>query len=218
MFEEGGQEILVSAEREQGIGRLLAQMIDICGREVGLASVLDVAPHAFHGIQLGAVGRQGLEAEPRRMLDREVFGRLEMGPKIVPDEHNPAAETIVQVTQEGDQKRRVDVAFVQLKKEVHPPANRRDRKRADCRESITPGRFDQDGRLPRRCPGPTDDRLKHEAGFVQEHYRLTPTGRPFFIRGHSTFRQRSSASGSCCLARRWGFCGVSASCRRSFST
>ena len=218
MFEETGQEILFSAEREQGIGRLLAEMIDIGGREVGLAPVLDIAPHAFHGIQLGAVGRQGLEAEPRRMLDREVLGRLEMGPKIVPDEHNPAAKTLLQVTQEGDQKRRVDVTIVQLKKEVHPLANRRDRKRADRRESIMPGRFDQDGRLPRWCPGPTDGRLKHEAGFVQEHYRLTPTGRPFFIRGHSTFRQRSSASGSCCRARRWGFCGVSANCRRSFST
>jgi hypothetical protein len=202
VFEETGQEILVSAEREQGIGRLLAEMIDIGGREVGLASVLDIAPHAFHGIQLGAVGRQGLEAEPRRMLDRKVLGRLEMGPKVVPDEHNPAAKTLVQVTQEGDQKRRVDVAVVQLKEEVHLSANRRDRKRADRRESITPCRFDQDGRLSRRRPGSTDGRLKHEAGFVQENYRLTPTGRPFFIRAHSTFRQRSSASGSCCRARR----------------
>jgi hypothetical protein len=218
VFEEAGQEILVAAERGQGTGGLLAEMIDIGGREVGLASVLDVAPHAFHGIQLGTVGRQGFEAEPRRMLDREVLGRLEMGPEIVPDEHNPAPKTMVQVTQEWDQKRRVDVAIVQLKEEVHSSANRRDRKRTDRRESITPGRFGQDGRLPRRCPGSTDGRLEHEAGFVQEHYRLTPTGRPFFIRGHSTFRQRSSASGSCCRARRWGFCSVRASCRRSFST
>ncbi len=218
MFEEAGQEVLVAAERGQGIGGLLVEMIDVGGREVGLASVLDVAPHAFDRIQLGTVGRQVLEAEPGRMLDREVLGRLEMSRKIIPDEHNPAAKTIVQVVQEGDQKRRVDVAGVQLKEEVHSSANRRDRKRADCREPITPGRFDQDRRLTRRRPGPADGRLKHEAGFVQEHYRLAPTGCPFFIRGHSTFRQRSSAPESCCRARRWGFCGVRASCRRSFST
>jgi hypothetical protein len=115
VFEEGGQEVLVAAEGGQGIGRLLIQMLHIGGGEVGHASVLDVAPHAFHGIQLGTVGRQGLEAVPRRMLDREVLGCLEMGAKIVPDEHDPAPKTMVQVTQEGDQKRRVDVAIVQLK-------------------------------------------------------------------------------------------------------
>lgn len=202
MFEEAGQEILIAAERRQGMGGLLTEMVDVGGREVGLASVFDVAPHAFHRIQLGRVGRQGLEAEPRRMLDREVLGRLEMGRKIVPDEHNPTPKTMVQAAQERDQNRRVDVAAVQLKEEVHSSAKRRNRQRSDRRESITPGRFDQDGRLSRRRPGSTDGRLKHEAGFVQEHYRPTPTGRPFFIRGHSTFRQRSSASRSCCRARR----------------
>ena len=159
-----------------------------------------------------------LEAKPGRMLDREVLGRLEMGLKIIPDEHHPATKSIVQGMQEWDQQRRVDVAVVQSKGEVHPPTNGRDRKRPNCRESVAPSGFDQDGCLPRRRPGPADDWLKHEAGFIQEHYRLTPTGRPFFIRGHSTSRQRSSASGSCCRARRWGFCWVRANRRRSFST
>ncbi len=218
VFEETGQEILIAAERRQGMGGLLAEMVGVGGREVGLAPVFDVAPHAFHRIQLGTVGRQGFEAEPRRMLDREILGRLEMGREIVPDEHKPTPKTTVQATQERDQKRRVDVAAVQLKKEVHSSAKRRNRKGSDRRESITPGRFDQDGRPPRWCPGSTDGRLKQEAGFVQKHYRPTPTGRPFFIRGHSTFRQRSSASGSCCRARRCGFCSVRVSCRRIFST
>jgi len=194
------------------------QIVHVDSGMVGLASVLDVAPCAFHGIQLRTIRRQVLEAKPGRMLDREVLGRLVVDSKIVPDEHNSAPEPMVQVLQKWDQQRRVDVAIVQLKEEVHSSANGRDRKRSDRRESITSGRFDQDGRLPRRCPGPTDDRLKHEAGFVQEHYRLAPTGRPLFIRGHSTCRQRSSASGSCCRARRWGFCWVRAKRRRSFST
>lgn len=218
MFEKAGQEVLIAAKREQRIGRLLMKMFDIDGSEIGHAAVLDVAPNPFDRIQLGTVRRQMLKTEPGRVLDAEVLGRLEMGRKIIPDEHDPAAKTIVQVMQERDEKRRIDVAVVQLKREIHPTANRRDRKRADCRESVTPGRFDQDGCLPRGSPGPADGRLKHEARFVQEHYRLAPTGGPFFIRSQSAVRQRSSASGSCCRARRWGLCGVRVNCRRIFNT
>ncbi len=218
MFEEGGQEILVAAQQGQGVGRVAMQMVHVSGGKVGLASVLDVAPRTFHRIQLRAIGRQILEAKPGRMRDREILGRLVVDPKIVPDEHHPTTEAIVQGMQEWDQKRRIDVATVQLEREIHPSTNRRDRKRPDCRESITPGRFDENGCLPGQRPTPTDRRLKHEAGFVQEHYRLTPTRCPFFIRGHSTLRQRSSASGSCCRARRWGFCGVRSKWRRIFST
>ncbi len=35
------------------------------------------------------------EAKPGRMLDREVLGRLEMGPKIVPDEHRQYRAKVV---------------------------------------------------------------------------------------------------------------------------
>ena len=218
MFEESGQEVLVASQGGQRIGCLLIQMVYVSGGEVGLASVLDVAPRAFDRIQLWAIGRQVFKAKPGRMFDREVLGRFVVDPKIVPDEHHPTTEAIVQGMQEWDQKRRIDVAAVQLEREIHPSTSRRDRKRPDRRESITPGRFDENGRLPGQRPTPTDRRLKHEAGFVQEHYRLTPTRCPFFIRGHSTLRQRSSAWGFCCLARRWGFCGVRSSWRRIFST
>ena len=218
MFEKAGQEVLIAAERGQRSARLLMKMLNIDGSEIGHATVLDVAPNTFDRIQFGTVGRQVLKTEPSRVLDGEVLGCLEMGREIVPDKHDPATKTIVQVMQERDEKRRIDVALVQLKREVHPAADRRDRKRTDCRESITPGRFDQDGCVAQRSPGSSDGRLKHEARFVQEHYRLAPTGCPLFIRGHSAVRQRSSASGSCCRARRWGFCGVRVSCRRIFST
>jgi|GEM_PF-6870695 len=218
MFEESGQEVLVASQGGQRIGCLLIQMVYVSGGEVGLASVLDVAPRAFDRIQLWAIGRQVFKAKPGRMLDREVLGRLEMGPKVVPNEHHPTTETIVQSIQEWDQKRRIDVAVVQLERKLHPSSNGRDRNRPDRREPIMPGRFDENWRMARRRPTPTDRRLKHEAGFIQEHYRLAPTGRPFFIRGHSTLRQRSSASGSCCRARRCGFCGVRSSWRRIFNT
>ena len=175
MFEEGGQEILVATQQGQGIGRVSMQMVYVSGGKVGLASVLDVAPRTFHGIQLRAIGRQVFKAKPRRVLDREILGRLVVDPKIVPDEHHPTTEAIVQGMQEWNQKRRIDVATVQLEREIHPSTNRRDRKRPDRREPITPGRFDENWRMARGCPTPTDRRLKHEAGFVQEHYRLTPT-------------------------------------------
>ena len=152
------------------------------------------------------------------MFNREVFGRLEMHWETVPDDHCPMAESMMERPQEGNQNRCVDVRTVQLEGEVHPPADRRDRQRADRRDPIVLRGFEKNGRAARRCPGPANGRLEHEARFVQENYRLTPTGRPFFIRGHSTFRQRSSASGSCCRARRWGFCSVRSSCRRIFST
>ena len=194
------------------------QVVHVSGGEVGLASVLDVAPRAFHRIQLRAIGWQVFKAKPGRVLDREILGRLVVGRKIVPDEHHPATKAIVQGMQKWDQTRRIDVAVVQLEREIHPSTNGRDRKRPDRREPITPGRFDENWRMARRRPTPTDRRLKHEAGFVQEHYRLAPTRCPFFIRGHSTLRQRSSASGPCCRARRWGFCGVRSSWRRIFST
>ena len=175
MFEEGGQEILVAAQQGQGIGRVAMQMVHVSGGKVGLASVLDVAPRTFHRIQLRAIGLQILEAKPERMRDREVLGRFVVDPKIVPDQHHSTTETIVQGLQEWDQKRRIDVAAMQLEREIHPSTSRRDRKRPDRRESITPGRFNENGCLPRQRPAPTDRRLKHEAGFVQEHYRLTPT-------------------------------------------
>jgi len=205
-------------QRGQGIGCLSMPMIHISGGEVGLASVLDVAPRAFHRIQLRAIGWQVFKAKPGRVLDREILGRLVVRRKVVPDEHHPTTEASAQGMQKRDQKRRIDVAVVQLERKIHPSANGRDRQRPDRREPITPGRFDKNWRAARRCPTSTDRRLKHEARFVQEHYRLAPTGRPFFIRGHSTLRQRSSASGFCCRARRWGFCGVRSSWRRIFST
>ena len=194
------------------------QMVHVRGGEVDLAAVLDVAPRTFHWIQLWAIGWQVFKAKPGGVFDREVLGCLVVDSKIVPYEHYATTVVMVQGMQEWDQKRRIDVATVQLEREIHPSTNRRDRERPDRRKPITPGRFDEDGCPPRRRPTPTDRGLKHEAGFVQEHYRLTPTRCPFFIRGHSTLRQRFSASGSCCRARRWGFCGVRSKWRRIFST
>ncbi|NQU24473.1 MAG: hypothetical protein HQ567_24590 [Candidatus Nealsonbacteria bacterium] len=55
MFEESGQEVLVAAQGGQRIGCLLIQMVYVSGGEVGLASVLDVAPRAFDRIQLRAI-------------------------------------------------------------------------------------------------------------------------------------------------------------------
>ena len=139
MFEEGGKEVLVATQEGEGVGGMSMQIVHVDSGIVGLASVLDVAPCVFHGIQLRTIRRQVLEAKPGRMLDREVLGRLVVDSKIVPDEHNPAPEPMMQVLQKWDQKRRVDVAIVQLKEEVHSSANWRDRKRSDRRESITSG-------------------------------------------------------------------------------
>jgi hypothetical protein len=75
-----------------------AQMIEIAGGEVGLRAILAVTPTVLDGIQFRAIRGQVLEAEPGRMFDREILGRLEMGPKIVPDEYDPIPKTMMQVT------------------------------------------------------------------------------------------------------------------------
>ncbi len=211
VFEEGGQEVLVFMQDGQGVGSLLTQVFQVASGEVGLTSVLAVTPTILDGIQFRTVGRQVLEAEPGRMFDREILGRLKMGPKIVPDEYNPISKMMMQVAQKRNQQRRVDIRAVHLEGEIHPAAYGRNRKRADHRESIAPCRFDQDRCTAQRRPGATDGRLEHEARFVQEYYMLAPASRPFFIRGHSTARQCSRASRSCCRARRSGFCGVNCS-------
>lgn len=195
----------------EGFGRLLMQVVQVMGGEVGLRSVFAVAPTLLDGIQFRAIGRKWLEAEPGRMFDGKILGRFEMGSKVVPDEYDPISETIVQVGQERNQQRRIDVGVMELEREIHTMANGRNRKRADRRDSITSGGLDQDGRVARRSPGAANGRLEHEARFVQEYYGLLPASRPFFIRGHSTVRQCSRASGSCCLTRRSGFCGVKSS-------
>ena len=195
----------------QGVGSFLTQVFQIAGGEVGLRYVLAVTPTILDGIQFRTVGRQVLEAEPGRMFNREILGRLEMGPKIVPDEYDPITEMIVQVAQKRNQQRRVNIRAMHLEGEIHPAANRRNRKRADHRDVVASCRFYQDGRAARRRPSATDGRLEHEARFVQEYYMLAPASRPFFIRGHSTARQCSRASRSCCRARRSGFCGVNCS-------
>ena len=64
-----------------------AQVIEIAGSEVGLRTILAVTPTILDGIQFRAIGWQVLEAELGRMFDREILGRLEVGSKIIPDEH-----------------------------------------------------------------------------------------------------------------------------------
>ena len=195
----------------QGVGSLLVQVVQIASGEIGLRYVLAVTPTILDGIQFRTVGRQVLEAEPGRMLNREILGRLEMSPKIVPDKHDPITEMIVQVSQKRNQRRRVDIGAMQLEGEIHPVAYGRNRKRADRRDAVAPCRFYQDGCYARRRPSATHGRLEHEARFVQEYYMLAPASRPFFIRGQSMARQCSRASRSCCRARRSGFCGVNCS-------
>lgn len=70
----------------------MTQVFQIASGEIGLRSILAVAPTFLDGIQFRTVRRQILEAEPGRMFDREILGRLEMGPKIVPDEYDPITE------------------------------------------------------------------------------------------------------------------------------
>ena len=195
----------------QGVGSFLTQVFQVASGEVGLRSVLAVTPTLLDGIQFRTIWRQELEAKPRRMFDGEILGRFEMHGETVPDEYNPVAKTVVQVAQKRNQQRGIDISAVQLEGEIHPVANGRNRKCADSRDSITSRRFDQDRRAARRRPGATTHRLEHEARFIQEYYMLAPASRPFFIRGHSTARQCSRASRSCCRARRSGFCGVNCS-------
>ena len=195
----------------QRLGGFLEQVVKIASGEIGLRYVLAMTPTILDGIQFRTVGRQVLEAEPGRMLDREILGRLEMGPKVVPDKHDPITEMIVQVAQKRNQRRRVDIRAMQLEGEIHPVAYGRNRKCADRRDAVASCRFDQAGRAARRRPSATHGRLEHEARFVQEYYMLAPASRPFFIRGHSTARQCSKASRSCCRARRNGFCEVNCS-------
>ncbi len=152
MFEESGQEVVVLMQDGQGVGWLLAQVCQIASGEVGLRSILAVAPTILDGIQFRTVGRQELEAEPGRMFDREILGRFEMRGETVPDEYDPTAKTVVQVAKKRNQQRRIDIRAVQLEGEIHPMATGRNRNRTDSRDSIKTGVL-PDGAQVRRHTG-----------------------------------------------------------------
>jgi len=134
-------------------------------REVG---VLRVAPHGLHRVEVGRVGGQPFEDDPRVLAQpgRDTDGPV--GPMPIPDERVAMGQVPAQGLEESEDLGASDVVPIQRPVETESAAARGHCERADDGEPVTAVPLSEDRCLAARCPGPAADGLEHKTALIQE--------------------------------------------------
>jgi len=198
----------------EGRTNVAFEMRNIVGNEVRQESVLGMAPRGVHGIEFRRVGRQELEVDVLHPSPGNLLRRRAMNAPAIPADDQWTPKLLSQLLNEGDHLGSADILFPNLEGGVHSRPRRRNNDRTDHAQPIVPIPRALHRSLAYGGPGATVHRLQAEAGFVDKNNASSELAGFFLMRGQSTFRHRSTASGSCSRATCRGFCGLNPkSCR-----
>lgn len=194
----------IAAEAFQRVFGSEEEISTVCGSTVGELA-FRMLPDAFIWIEFRGIGGKAFEAEAgesfAEFLDRSSL----MGGAVVPEDDDSPTKVPEKMAYEVTDFSVLDV--LEVKGEVQPQVSatwthgdRRDRgDLVPLCEMANGRRFAHGGpRLPY-------DRDQEEAGLVRENEVGAQPRSVFFIRGHSSRRQRSISASSRSAARRWGF-------------
>ena len=191
------------------------------GRRIGPAVGqvgLEVIPHAFVGIQLRGVGREGLQVQPGRAAEQLLYGLAAVNAAIVQQHDEGAGDLAQQGAKEGRDLLALDIVLVQLAVQRTPEAPGADGDARDGRDAIVCRPVPHDRRLPHRPPRLPDRGDQEEARLVDEdEVGPQPCG-VFFTRGQPARFHAAMATSLRSRARRSGVWWLQPSWCRSFPT
>jgi len=173
-MEEPREEVaLLPSLGERGEHRAL-QVVQVGRGEGGEVPVLGVAPDGLDRVELGGIGGQPLDDDPRMLGQPRRDAARPVRAVPIPDESEAVGQVAAQLLEEPEDLAAPDVVAMQGPVEAKPAAARGDRERADRREAIPPIPLAEHWGLAPGRPRPATDRLEHEATLVNEHQG--PTG------------------------------------------
>jgi len=191
------------------------------GRRIGPAVGqvgLEMIPHAFVGIQLWGVGREGLQVQPGRAGEQFLNGLTAVNPAIVQQHDEVAGDLPQQGAEEGRDLLALDIVLIQLAVQRTPKALRADGNARDGRDAVVRIPMPHDRRLPHRAPGLADRGDQEEPRLVDED-EVGPQPRGvFFTRGQTACFHAAMAASLRSRARRSGVWWLQPSWCRSLPT
>ena len=184
------------------------------GGQVGL----EVIPHAFVGIQLRGVRREGFQVEAGGAAEQLLYGLAAMNAAMVQQHDEVAGDLTKQRAEEGRDLVALDVVLIQLAVQRAMGALRADGDTRDGRDAVVRVPVTHDRRLPDRPPRLADRGDQEEARLVDED-EVGPQPRGvFFTRGQTACFQAAMAASLRSRARRSGVWWLQPSWCRSLPT
>jgi hypothetical protein len=206
----GGQTTDFLREDVHKFGRRIGPAV----RQVGL----EVIPHAFVGVQLRGVGREGFQVQPRRVAEELLHRFAVMDPAIVQEYDEVAGDLAQQGAEEGHDLVAPDVVLIQMAVQRAMGALRADGDARDGRDAVVRVPVAHDRRLPDRPPRLADRGDQEEARLVdKDEVGPQPRG-VFFTRGQADCFQVAMAASLRSTARRSGVWWLQPSWCRSLPT
>jgi hypothetical protein len=150
--------------------KLVLDLPEIVGAQVGELAALDVAPHELGWVEIRRVAGQALHREPRALRAQVgVHGITLMRRQAVPDQDDsPPAELPLEVDQEVDEGEVVVTARSRLEEEPTAPEVPPESHGDGDRELRPVEGVDQDRGFAAGGPGAPDRRPLRDAAFVLE--------------------------------------------------
>jgi hypothetical protein len=188
-----------AAQSAQGGGGFQAQFPSLSGDQVGNFVGFEMAPHVFHRIEFGRIGRQAMDLQTPFCAGNEAFDQgTAMNGRAVPQDENLSGNMPQEVLQKENDLGALDAAGIKLK--VEAPK----RQSANEGKALPIEGFLQKRGLPAWRPSASPAGARAQAAFVDEDDSLPLAAGFFFRAGHSTCFQRRMAFSSRSTARRSG--------------
>jgi len=186
---------------------VLGQDVQEFGRRIGPAvgqTGLEVMPHAFVGVQLRGVGREGLQVQPGGAGEQVLHGLTAVNAAIVQQDDEVAGDLAQQMAEKRRDFLALNVVLVQLAVQGAAAAPGADGDARDGRDAVVRVPVPHDRRLPHRPPRLADRGDQEEARLVDEdEVGPQPCG-VFFTRGQTDCFHAAIAASSRSTARRSG--------------
>lgn len=184
--EETPQQLRVAPETAALTADVDLDVIDGVGREVREATVLEVAPQEFDGIEVRSVRREPDDVAPRMRGQPAVHEFVLVRAPAIPHQDERPADVARELAKKAHDLRSSNVdAREQGQGEGETSAPRRHDESADPGDLLVrAGAHCERGRRPAGCPRATEDRQHQEAGFIEaDQVRAEPA--EFFLRAPS---------------------------------
>jgi hypothetical protein len=130
--------------------------------------LLRVGPHKLVGVELGRVGRKGVDVKPRPAPKEFVHESALVDGAAVPEEDHLPAQVPQEVPEKPDDLHPREVGGMEVDVEPQATIGRGHREGRDGGDPVAPVAVAQEGGAAAGRPGPTDVRDEQEPAFVEE--------------------------------------------------
>ncbi len=168
-MEKGSQQFSFGTNLAERRANRILEFLGILGREVSESDEFAVRPDRFNGVEFRGIRRQPFHRGARAVFGEELaddFSLMDL--PVVHDEYRSAGDASSDTTQEIQDFLRGDVARIDGEEEIEPFTFWRDRDSADNREPVVALPVFENRSFAFKRPGLSDERLEHEARFVNE--------------------------------------------------